>query len=351
MVVLQVDAEILEKVQAIPKIELHRHLEGSVRLSTLSDIARQYDMEPNDEESLLPFVQMTDNEPRTAAQFLAKFKTLRQFYRSHDLVARITREVVEDAAKDNIQYLELRFTPKALCNFIQIPVNSAVELVCETANQAAQDFGIQVRYIISMNRHESVEQGEIAVKAALAYMDKGVVGVDLAGDEENFSALPFRNLFHRAKSEGLYVTIHAGEWAGAGSVWDAIGNLKADRVGHGIKVLNDPSMVNILVEREIALEVCPTSNYLSGIVDSLSEHPMIELTRQGVLTTLNTDDPSICNITLSEEIARAIQYMGMTIEDVRNYTLRAARTAFLARAERDALVRKFQGLMSEVVIS
>jgi adenosine deaminase len=149
----------------------------------------------------------------------------------------------------------------------------------------------------------------------------------------------------------LKASIHAGEWAGAGSVWDAIGNIKADRVGHGIKVLSDPAMVNILVEREIALEVCPTSNYLSGIVDSLSEHPMIELTRQGVLTTLNTDDPSICNITLSEEIARAIQYMGMTIEDVRNYTLRAARTAFLPRAERDALVRKFQGLMSEVVIS
>jgi len=334
----------------MPKIELHRHLEGSVRLQTLLDIAQQYEMEMPDytADTLRPFVQMMPDEVRDSKHFLAKFMTLRQFYRSHDIVARIAREVVEDAARDNVQYLEMRFTPKALCNFVQSPYHEMVGLVCEVGNQAARDCGIQVRYIISMNRHESVELGENALKAALMHVDKGVVGLDLAGDEANFSALPFRDLFRRAKSEGLFITVHAGEWAGASSVWDAIGNMKADRVGHGIKVLDDPAMVNVIVEREIALEICPTSNYLSGIVNALTEHPMIELTRQHVLTTINTDDPSICDVTLSEEIARAIQYMSLSLDEVKGYTIRAARTAFLPRSEREALVRQFQGFFATV---
>ncbi len=341
------DDKLLAAVHALPKIELHRHLEGSLRLSTLVEIAREHGME-YDEASLRPFVQMMPEETRNAQHFLAKFLTLRQFYRSLDIIARVTREAVEDAALDNVQYMELRFTPKALCNFTQLPLHVAVELVCDTANEAALAYGIQVRYIISMNRNESVELGELALKAALQNTHRGVVGLDLAGDEANFSALPFRALFQKAKAEGLFITIHAGEWAGANSVWDAVGNLRADRVGHGIHVLEDPAMVNVLVEREIALEVCPTSNYLSGIVDHLEEHPLIELTRQQVLTTINTDDPSICNVTLSEEIARAIQYMSLTLEEVKSYTLRAARTAFLPRAEREALVRHFQGLLATV---
>lgn len=344
------DAGLLANIQALPKIELHRHLEGSLRLSTLVEIAREYGMgtPEYDMESLRPFVQMMPNETRNAQHFLSKFLTLRQFYRSLDIIARVTRETVEDAANDNVQYMELRFTPKALCNFTQLPLHVAVELVCDTANDAANEYGIQVRYIISMNRNESVELGEMALKAALQNTHRGVVGLDLAGDEQNFSALPFRSLFHKAKSEGLFVTVHAGEWAGASSVWDAIGNLRADRVGHGIHVLEDPAMVNILVEREIALEVCPTSNYLSGIVNHLEEHPLIELTRQNVLTTINTDDPAICDVTLSEEIARAIQYMSLSLADVKSYTLRAARTAFLPRHEREELVRQFQGLLATV---
>lgn len=346
----ELDPQLLATIQALPKIELHRHLEGSVRLDTLLDIARQYGMEMPDytPETLRPFVQMMPNETRSSKHFLAKFMTLRQFYRSKDIIARIAREVVEDAARDNVQYLELRFTPKALCNFLQLPYSEITELVCEVGNQAARDCQIQVRYIVSMNRHESVELGEMALKAALDNQVRGVVGLDLAGDEANYSALPFRDLFRKAKSNGLFVTIHAGEWAGASSVWDAIGNLRADRVGHGIHILQDPAMVNVVVEREIALEICPTSNYLSGIVNHLNEHPMIELTRQHVLTTINTDDPSICDVTLSEEIARAIQYMTLSLEDVKNYTLRAARTAFLPRSERESLVRHFQGLLATV---
>lgn len=346
--VQQIDTKLLALIHTLPKVELHRHLEGAVRLTTLIDIAHEHgiEMPDDDPETLRPFVQMMPGEQRTSQHFLSKFTMLRQFYRSNDVVARIAREAVEDAAADNIHYMELRFTPMALCNVTKSPLEDIVALVAETTCAAAATCGIQVRLIASMNRHESVEIGERVMRAAIANMNKGVVALDLAGDEANFSALPFRDLFRQAREAGLGITIHAGEWNGVSSVWDAIGNMNAKRIGHGIRALEDIAIINVLVEREIVLEVCPSSNYLSGIVDSLDNHPLILLTDHEVLTTLNTDDPSVCNVTLSEEIALAMTHMKLSLEDIKKYTLRAARAAFLPNAERDALVRHFQAALA-----
>lgn len=340
-------------IRTMPKIELHRHLEGSLRLETLAEIAPEVGIEmPEDDiEMIRPFVQMMPGEVRSSKHFLSKFMTLRQFYRSREIIERITREIVEDAALDNVQYMELRFTPKALGNITKTPMEEIVPIVCDAANETAEKYGIKVRYIVSMNRHESSALGEQALRAALNNRHKGVVGIDLAGDEANYPGLEFRHLFQRAKAAGLGVTIHAGEWGGAESVWNAIGNLGADRIGHGVKVMDDPAMVEVLVEREITLEVCPTSNYLSGVVDSMETHPLIDLTRRNVLTTINTDDPLIQDINLSDEIERVMHYMGLNLEDIKQYMLRAARAAFLPQSEREDLVRLFQGYMAEVEIS
>lgn len=344
------EPELRATIAALPKIELHRHLEGSLRLGTLVDIAREHgiEMPDYDVDTLRPFVQMMPGEPRSAKHFLSKFAMLRQFYRTTEIVQRITREIVEDAAKDNVRYMELRFTPKALCNLSECALEEIVPLVCEAGNAAAAELGIIVRYIVSMNRHEPVSLGEPVLRAAINNRHKGVVGLDLAGNEAEFSCIPFRSLFHRAKAAGLGITIHAGEWAGAASVWDAIGNLGASRVGHGITVLEDPALVQVLVDREITLEVCPSSNYLSGIVDSLEDHPLQALTRRHVLTTLNTDDPLLCNITLSDEIAVVMEHMDITLDDIKQYMLRAARAAFLPSSEREDLIRQFQGFMAAV---
>jgi adenosine deaminase len=344
------DERLKATIRAMPKIELHRHLEGSVRLSTLVDIANQsgIEMPEYDIETLRPFVQMMPDETRNSQHFLNKFMMLRQFYRSEDIVARIAREVVIDAAQDNVRYMELRFTPKALCNITECPLEEIVPLVCNAANEAAAEHHIIVRHIISMNRHESVELGEHALRAAIDNQHLGVVGVDLAGDEANYDGLRFRPLFRRARAAGLGVTIHAGEWAGSDSVWNAIGNLGAQRVGHGIHVLDDPAMVQVLIDRNITLEVCPSSNILSGVVDKMTGHPLTELNRRNVLTTLNTDDPLICNITLTDEIMRAVDEMGLTLDDIKQMMMRAAKAAFLPDNERTALVREFEGLLATV---
>lgn len=344
--------QLLATIQAMPKIELHRHLEGSLRLATLVDIASSVgvEMPDYDLESLRPFVQMMPDEERSAKHFLSKFMTLRQFYRSVEIIERITYEIIEDAARDNVKYMELRFTPKALCNITELKLEEVVPLVCNVGNIAARDFGIDVRYIVSMNRHEPVDLGEHVLRAGIRNIDKGVVGIDLAGDESNYDGLEFRSLFQRAKAAGLGITIHAGEWGGVESIWNAIGNLGADRVGHGVALLEDPAIMQIVIDRGISLEVCPTSNYLSGVIDKMSDHPLALLTQKGVLTTINTDDPLICNVNLTEEIVATMQALDLSLNDVKQYQIRAAEVSFLPSDERAKLVKQFEGYMQSVQV-
>jgi adenosine deaminase len=325
-------------------VELHRHLEGSVRLPTLIEIALEYgiEMPEYDVETLRPFVQMMPGEPHNWQHFLGKFQTLRQFYRSPDVIRRVTREVIEDAAVDNVKYLELRFTPRALSNIINCSYHEVVSWVCDAASDASRDFDIMVRLILSMNRHESVEIGEEVLSAALDYCDRGVVAVDLAGNEQSFSARPFNSVFEGAKEAGLGITIHAGEWGEAENVRDAIEHLGAVRVGHGVRLVEDETLLPLLLERGIVLEICPTSNVQSGVVADFDAHPLPWLFRQQVLTTINTDDPLVSNITLSDEIERSVNYMGMSLDEVKQITLIAAQAAFLPESERSALVARFE---------
>jgi adenosine deaminase len=337
-----IEAPNYQNIKALPKIELHRHLEGSVRLQTLVEIAREFafEMPEYDAETLRPFVQMMPGERRDATHFLGKFATLRQFYRSPEVIQRIAREVIEDAAVDNILYLELRFTPRALSSIMNVPPAQVIDWVCTAGNDEAARLGIQVRYIVSVNRHENVEFSAQVLRSALDYLPKGVVAVDLAGQEIGYPCAPFAEIFHHARENGLAVTIHAGEWQGAESVRDAIETLGARRIGHGIRSIEDQNLIREMIERGIVLEVCPSSNVDSGVITELEQHPLPRLSELGVLTTINTDDPLISNITLTDEMLRAVQYMNVSLDDLKTLLLRAANAAFLPASDRTALVAK-----------
>jgi len=344
------DDPLLNTIRALPKIELHRHLEGSVRLETLVEIAQEYGIEMPEysAEDLRPFVQMMPNETHNSQHFLAKFHTLRQFFRSPEIIKRVAYEAVADAAADNIKYLELRFTPPALSNVMKCSYHDVVEWVTASVAAAATVYDIQVRLILSMNRHESTETGEQVLLTALDFRDRGVVAIDLAGNEGGFSAQPFRPVFERVKEAGFGITIHAGEWAGADNIRDAIEHLYADRIGHGVRALEDSSLCALLVDRGIVLEVCPTSNLHSGVVDDWPLHPLPHLYRQHIYTTINTDDPLVSNITLTDEIERVITKLSFTLDEVKHQILTAARAAFLPELERAALLAKFESWLAVV---
>jgi adenosine deaminase len=341
---------LLRMARALPKIELHRHLEGSLRLETLLAIALEYRLTlPSfSMEGLRPFVQMMPGEPRSWQQFLSKFSVLRQFYRSRQVIQRVTREVIADAAADNVRYMELRFTPQALNNLMHCDYSDIVEWVCDAAAEAAHMYHIQCALILSMNRHESVQIGAEVVETAIRFRERGVVGVDLAGQEANYPAAPFAPVFERARAAGLYLTVHAGEWAGAESVREAVEGLRPDRIGHGVRALEDAGVVDLLRERGTALEVCPTSNVDSGTVPEYAAHPLRPLYDQGVRTTINTDDPLISNITLSDEYAAAMRHLGFTLDDLKRHILVAAESAFLPQEGRAGLVERFTAWFSEM---
>ena len=216
--------------------------------------------------NLSGLVQVQDQNPMTFQNFLAKFKTLRLFYRSPDVIHRVTREAVEDAAKDNVRYLELRFTPVAFSRAEGFPLHDVMDWVVTSAQEAAKKYDIKVRLIASVNRHESPELAEQVAWLAADDMDNGIVGMDLAGNEAEFQPNRFMGFSRKQNRPGLHITIHAGEWGPAENVREAIEKFGAERIGHGVRVMEDENIVALAQERGTVFEVCVTSNYQSGVV-------------------------------------------------------------------------------------
>ncbi|RME36542.1 MAG: adenosine deaminase family protein [Thermoflexia bacterium] len=236
----------------MPKVDLHRHLEGSLRVQTLVEIAAEHgvDLPAQDPKVLRQYVQARGEEPDYHG-FLAKFRLLRRFYRSREAVERMTFEVIADAAADNVRYLELRFNPVALARSQRFPLADVVEWVCGVVERAQQALPITVRLILQIGRDELPPVAEEILALALAYRSQGVVGLDLAGDEVNYPAHRLAPLFRRARQEGLGVTIHAGEAGGASNVRDALALFHAQRIGHGIHAIENSEVVRMLRERKI----------------------------------------------------------------------------------------------------
>lgn len=325
----------LNKYFSLPKVELHRHLEGSLRLTTMLDVARQHGVTvPASMFNLSGLVQVQDQDPMTFTNFLDKFKTLRLFYKSPDVIHRVTREAVEDAARDNIRYLELRFTPVALSRAEGFPLHDVMDWVITSAQDAAKKAKIKVGLIASVNRHESADLAEQVAWLAAEHMKDGLVGIDLAGNEAEFKSDPFLGIFKEAKQAGLHLTIHAGEWGPAANVRDALENLGAERIGHGVRVMEDESVVALAKERGAAFEVCVTSNYQSGVVKSLPEHPLPRMLDAGLNVTVNTDDPSVSRITLSHEYQHVCEDLKISMEVLKQSVLNAAEASFMKDAEK-----------------
>ena len=341
------DSTNLRRAMAsLPKIDLHRHLEGSLRLETLSEIGREkhLDVPAVDAEALRPYVQFTDDVPDFHG-FLAKFKVLRHFYTDSESVARLTHEAVADAAADNVKYLELRFNPVALSAVHGFGLEQVTEWVVDAMNLAQQQFGIQTGLIIQIGRDEHPSVARALAHTAIDFRNHGVVGIDLAGDEILFPAAPFGPTFLWAKAQGLHITVHAGEVGPAANVREAVELLGAERIGHGVRAIEDPSTVAFLEREGIALEICPTSNQHTGVIPDLAVHPLGALRDRGVRVTINTDDPGISNITLTDEYVTVVEQMAMPAKAVSEAILCAAQSSFLPAEERSLLVARFRSLV------
>lgn len=334
----------------LPKVELHRHLEGAVRLTTLLDVAAEYGvtLPESRPEALRRYVQVVPNDPHTSAHFLSKFAVLRRFFVSEAVIRRIVAEAIEDAARDNVCYMELRFTPKALARLMNYSFAQVVEWVCEATEAAQAQHAIRVRLLIAINRHESVHDAEESLAAALAYQGRGVVGIDLCGQEKGYPATPFLAIFKVAREAGLGVTMHAGEWDTPENIAQAVDQFGATRIGHGVRILENSNVIKLCRTRGVTFEVCPTSNLHSGVFARLDLHPLRDMRSAGLLVTLNTDDPAICSITLSDEYATAHEVLRLPQAALREVVQNAINAAFLPREERAALRAQIESAWERV---
>ncbi|NPV85432.1 MAG: adenosine deaminase [Anaerolineae bacterium] len=326
----------------LPKVELHRHLEGSLRVSTLQALAEAYQLPLPKGGELQQMVQMQEDEPFNMVSFLAKFQTLRQFYLSPEIIQRLTYEVISDACADGIRYMELMFTPVALSRVRGFGLGEVMDWVIDSVDQANASLDTRVQLIVSVNRHESPALAEEVARLAVERIPRGIVALNLAGNEADFPADAFINIFRAARQDGLAVTIHAGEWAGAANVRQAIEELQAERIGHGIRVLEDADVVALARERGIAFEVCITSNYHTGVTPSLMHHPLNQMFAAGLKVVLNTDDPGVSGITLSDEYRLACETLSVPHWRLKQSILDAVEASFLPPAEKDALLSRFK---------
>ena len=314
-------------VRALPKIDLHRHLEGSVRFGTFVELAREVGIDLPRRE-LLRRSSMKGEKPGFL-RFLSKFELYRGLYPSREWIERVAFEAAEDAKKDGVVHLELRFSPTHFGR----RMNANGEDVAEWVARGARRAKLDVRFIATFGRDFGVKGNEPTTHAV-----RGTdifSGLDLAGNEA-FSARPFVPLFKKLK---LPVTIHAGEAGGPENVREAIEKFGARRIGHGVRVLEDPRVVDLARRLQVHFEVCLTSEIQTGVARSWKRHPALRLLQEGLPMSLNTDDPAICDTTLSEECRRA-KRAGWNRAQMVGLFHFAAMAAFVSRSESMDLRRR-----------
>ena len=324
---------------ALPLIDLHRHLDGSIRLQTVLDLAREHGiaLPASDLDGLRPHVQVTDAQAGLMA-FISKFQYLTQVLVDYDACHRVSRENVEDAAAEGIDYIELRFSPWFMAERHGLDPCAVVEAVIDGTNAGTEQTGTPANLIGILSRTYGPEVCQKELDALLSHRD-GLVAIDLAGDEEGFPASLFTDHFAQVRDAGLAVTVHAGEADGPHSVWSAIRDLGASRIGHGFRSIEDPELVDYLAEQQIGLEISLTSNIHIGAISEYAAHPLRQLLERGVKACLNTDDPGISGIDLRHEYDYAAPRAGLSPEMIRKLQANSLDMAFLSDSEKRGITR------------
>jgi adenosine deaminase len=321
----------------LPRIDLHRHLDGNVRLQTILDLARQHGVGlPADSiEALRPHVEV-QGASVGLMPFLAKLHWMTAVIADTDAVRRVARENVEDAAREGLDYVELRFSPYFQSRPFGLDPAAVVAAIVAGVDEGRAATGIRVNLIGILSRTFGPEACTTELDALLTQREH-IVALDLAGDEERWPAEHFARHFARARDAGWAVTAHAGEAASAESIWAAIRHLGATRIGHATRAVSDPALMEYLGEHGIGIEANITSNVQTGATANVAAHPLKAFLDYGLTASINTDNPIVSGIDWPHEVEVAAPAAGLSSDDVRKAQRNAVRMAFLPQADKDVL--------------
>jgi adenosine deaminase len=336
-----VGPDVRELVAEMPKAELHLHLDGSLRIDTALELARTRRIEAPRTRAGMIGALVAPPRCVDQADLLRAFDLPIVLMQDAEALERIAAELVEDKAADGVRYLEVRWGP-LLHVSRGLTLEDGIAAVVRGANAAADRAGIAVRLICTALRsHDPIANVGLA-EAASRSRDHGLTGWDLAGPEAQFpDPLTHRAAFEAARAGGLRVTLHAGEWGGAAQVRRAL-LMEPERIAHGLGAADDPQLVAELRARGVVLDLCPSSNVQAAIVPTVAAHPLARLHREGVRVTLSTDDTTVANLTLSEEYVRALERIGLSLEELWAIDRMALDVAFADEATLAPIRRVFE---------
>jgi len=326
----------------MPKAELHVHLEGAVRPETLLELAQRNNV---------PLPASTVDELRAwytfsdFAHFVEVYWQLSECFRTPGDIEFVTREFLRGQAAQNILYSEVTYT--AYTHYAQKGITFPDQLAALNRARAwgEEILGVRVGLIVDIPREISADEGKVCAEWAIGGMGSGVVALGLGGDEVQHPPEKFAEAFAMAEQAGLPSVPHAGETAGPASIWGALNTLKAVRIGHGVRCLEDPVLVEELRSRQIPLEVCPTSNLCLGVAPDLESHPLPQLVAEGLYVTIGSDDPAIFNTTLTDEYLKIAAAFGYDACDVVHLVMNAVRASLLDDKDKTEMVQAFESTL------
>lgn len=333
---MKISDSLLKK---LPKVELHCHLDGSLRIETILDLARRHNVSlPSSDASGLTKILSIGKKRGTLEEYITRFDITLSVMQTPDSLKRIAYELIEDVAAENIRYIEIRYSP-ILHTSNGMTLDEAIFSVRDGLKKGEKDFGVRSGIIVCGIRHISPEASLKLADLCVRFKNKGVVGFDLAGAEENFPAKDHREAFYMILNHNINATIHAGEAFGPTSIHQAIHYCGAHRIGHGTRLKEDKDLMRYVNNHRIPLEICLTSNWHTFSVRSLKHHPMRYYYDQGIRVTLNTDNRLMSNTTLTKEFGLARDLFGFTLHDFREVTIVAMKSAFLPHKIRKEMIK------------
>ncbi|HET9743466.1 MAG TPA: adenosine deaminase [Terriglobales bacterium] len=324
----------LPLIRQLPKAELHLHMEGTIDPPTLVDLSRKHDPAPLTMEEAQRLYEYEDFHG-----FLMAFKAVTQRLLSADDYDLVAYRMIERLKAQNVLHAEV-YLSVGVVHWRQHEFEPLFEGLERGRERGERDFGVSVNWIFDAVRHFGVEAAQLVFELAVRYRDRNVVGIGIGGDERRGPAEPFRDLYRNAAENGLRLTAHAGESTGPESIWAAL-NIGAERIGHGLSAIDDPELIEVLAERQIPVEVCLSSNLLTGCLKRIEDHPVRRLFDAGVMITLNTDDPAMFHTTLSREYELAQDLFGFSDDHLRELARNSIEASFLPATKKVTMLENF----------
>ena len=323
-----------ELIKKLPKTDLHVHLDGSLRVSTIFDLAKKQNVKlPARNEQELTDLICCDRQCESLVDYLRGFDVTLSVMQTEDALFRVAYELAEDAAKENIRYIEVRYSP-ILHTQKGLKLTSISEAVIRGLAAAEKKFNIKTGVIICGIRNMKPTTSLELAKLAVAYKNKGVLGFDLAGAEADHPAKHHKDAFYLALNNNINITVHAGEAYGPESIHQALHYCGTHRIGHGTRLSEDGDLLNYVNDHRIPLEICVTSNIQTRAISDLKEHPLGFYVDYGLRVTLNTDNRLISNTTLTDEYMIAIDELGLDYVEIKNIIINGFKSSFLPYREK-----------------